>query len=82
MSFSRSLFDEARKYGVRVAVVSPDMTKTELYRNADFCEGEEEASYLLPEEVAEAAAFALAQREGLVVTEITVKPQFHRIRRK
>ena len=81
-SFSRSLFDEARKYGVRVAVVSPDMTKTELYRNADFCEGEEEASYLLPEEVAEAAAFALAQREGLVVTEITVKPQFHRIRRK
>lgn len=58
------------------------MAKTDLYRNADFCEGEEEASYLLPEEVAEAAAFALAQREGLVVMEITVKPQFHRIRRK
>ena len=62
--------------------IQPDMAKTDLYRNADFCEGEEEASYLLPEEVAEAAAFALAQREGLVVTEITVKPQFHRIRRK
>ena len=75
-------FDEVRKYGVRVITIQPDMAKTDLYRNADFCEGEEEASYLLPEEVAEAAAFALAQREGLVVTEITVKPQFHRIRRK
>lgn len=48
VSFSRSLFDEARKYGVRVAVVSPDMTKTELYRNADFTVGEETESYLLP----------------------------------
>lgn len=46
-AFSRSLFDEARKYGVRVAVVSPDMTKTELYRNADFTVGEETESYLL-----------------------------------
>ena len=80
--FAKSLFDEVRKYGVRVITIQPDMAKTDLYRNADFCEGEEEASYLLPEEVAEAAAFALAQREGLVVTEITVKPQFHRIRRK
>lgn len=80
--FAKSLFDEVRKYGVRVITIQPDMAKTDLYRNADFCEGEEEASYLLPEEVAEAAAFALAQREGLAVTEITVKPQFHRIRRK
>ena len=61
--FAKSLFDEVRKYGVRVITIQPDMAKTDLYRNADFCEGEEEASYLLPEEVAEAAAFALAQRE-------------------
>ena len=38
-SFSRSLFDEARKYGVRVVTISPDMTRTNLYRNADFREG-------------------------------------------
>lgn len=80
-AFAKSLFDEVRKYGVRVITIQPDMAKTDLYRNADFCEGEEEASYLLPEEVAEAAAFALAQREGLVVTEITTA-EFHRIRRK
>ena len=81
-SFSRSLFDEARKYGVRVVTISPDMTRTNLYRNADFQEGEEEESYLMPGEVADAVAYVLGQREGLVVTDITLKPQIHRIRRK
>lgn len=81
-SFSHSLFDEARKYGVRVVTISPDMTRTNLYRNADFREGEEEKAYLLPQEVADAVEYVLSQREGLVVTDITLKPQLHRIRRK
>ena len=80
--FSRSLFDEARKYGVKVVTIYPDMTKTDLYRNADFTVGEEEASYLLPKEIADAVSFILKQREGAVVSEITVKPQIHRIKRK
>lgn len=80
--FSRSLFDEARKYGVKVVTVSPDMTKTNLYRNASFKEGEEVESYLLPEEVAGAVEYVLSQREGLVVSDLTLKPQIHRIRRK
>lgn len=81
-SFSHSLFDEARKYGVKVVTIQPDMAKTNLYRNADFCEGEEIESYLLPEEVAQAAEYVLSQRTGVVVSEITLKPQIHRIRRK
>lgn len=81
-SFSRSLFDEARKYGVKVVTISPDMTQTNLYRNADFMEGEEPESYLLPEEVAKAVEYILNQREGLVISDITLKPQIHRIRRK
>lgn len=81
-SFSHSLFDEARKYGVSVVSISPDMTKTALYRNADFTVGEETESYLLPEEVAQAVAFVLRQREGLVVSEITLRPQLHRIAKK
>lgn len=80
-SFSASLFDEARKYGVKVVSVSPDMTKTNLYRNAGFREGEEEDSYLLPEEVADAVGFILSQRDGMVITELTLKPQRHRIRK-
>ncbi|MBD5393116.1 MAG: SDR family oxidoreductase [Lachnospiraceae bacterium] len=81
-SFSHSLFDEARKYGVKVVTISPDMTKTSLYRNADFWEGDEEGSYLMPEEVAGAVEYVLSQREGLIISDITLKPQIHRIKRK
>ena len=62
--------------------IQPDMTKTDLYRNADFTQGEEEASYLLPEEIAETVRDILQMRKGVVVTEITLRPQLHRIRRK
>lgn len=81
-SFSRSLFDETRKYGVKVMTISPDMTKTNLYRHADFREGDEIESYLLPEEVAAAVEFMISQREGMVVSDLTLKPQIHRIKRK
>lgn len=81
-SFSHSLFDEVRKYGVKVLTVFPDMTKTNLYRNANFREGDEVESYLLPEEVAAAVEFMINQREGLIVSDVTLKPQFHRIQRK
>lgn len=81
-SFSHSLFDEARKYGLKVVTIYPDMTKTNLYRSADFGEGDETESYLLPKEVAEAVEFVLSRREGMVVTDITLKPQIHRIKRK
>ncbi len=81
-SFSHSLFDEARKYGVRVVNIQPDMAKTNLYRDADFQEGEEEESYLLPEEVADAVGFVLDRRQAVVVTDLSIRPQIHRIRRK
>lgn len=81
-SFSHSLYEEARKYGVKVVNIQPDMTKTSLYREADFEQGEEAESYLLPEEVAEAVGYVLEQREGLVVTDLTLRPQLHRIKRK
>lgn len=80
-SFSRSLFDETRKYGVKVVTIAPDMTDTALYRNADFTTGDEPESYLLPEEVADAVEYVLAQRDGLVVTELTLRPQIHRVKR-
>ena len=36
----------------------------------------------LPEEVADAVWYAINQRDGLVVTDLVVKPQLHRIKRK
>jgi short-subunit dehydrogenase len=81
-AFGESLFDEARKYGVRVTTIHPDMTRTDLYRDADFTCGDEAESYLLPEEVAEAVRYVLSQREGAAVPDITIRPQLHRIKRK
>ena len=81
-SFSQSLFDEARKYGVRVTAIQPDMTKTNLYRHADFKEADAPDTYLAPEEVAEAVRFILSRRKGSNITELTLTPQKHRIARK
>ena len=81
-AFSRSLFDEARKYGVKVVSVHPDMTSTDLYRNADFKEDEDMAAHLEPQEVAQTVEYIINIRDGAVIQEITIKPQFHRIRRK
>ncbi len=80
-SFSDSLFDEVRKYGVKVITIHPDMTRTNFYRNAGFCEGITEDTYVKPEEVANSVDFILNQREGMVVSEITLKPQKHQIRK-
>ena len=81
-SFSKSLFDEARKYGVKVVSIHPDMTKSNFYRNANFKEGESLDTYLLPEEVASAVSMVLSQREGVVVSDITLQPQRHQLRKQ
>ena len=39
-------------------------------------------SYLTPQEVAKAVEYVLSQRDGLVISDITLKPQIHRIGRK
>lgn len=81
-SFSHSLFDEVRKYGVKVVTIQPDMTKSNFYRNADFCEGDSSDTYVDPQEIAQTLDFVLNQREGLVISDITIKPQKHQIKRK
>ncbi len=81
-SFSASLFAEARKRGVRVINIQPDMTETALYRNADFETDEDISAKLLPEEIAEVIRFAITRREGMAMTDFTVRPQLHRLKRK
>ncbi len=81
-SFSHSLFDEARKYGLKVINIEPDMTATNLYRNADFAADEDMMAHIEPKEVARLVGFALDHREGMVITDLTVKPQYHRIKKK
>ena len=72
---SRLLPDNAVK-------LPPDMTRTGLYRNADFTASGDDQAALLPEEVARAVEFVVSQREGLVVSgwppdcsrQITLRP--------
>lgn len=81
-AFSQSLFDEARKYGVHVTCIHPDMTRSNFYRNADFeAEGTAECS-LAPEDVAAAVRAVLTAREGIVVSDITLTPQKHRLAKR
>lgn len=81
-AFSRSLFDEARKYGVKVTVIHPDMTQTKLYRNADFTAAEDLQASLLPEDVAEAVRTVLAGQRWYGNTGLTVCPQLHQVFQK
>lgn len=81
-SFARSLFDEVRKYNVKVVAIHPDMTKSNFYRNADFTASTDEYASLIPEDVADAVDAIIGSRNGLIIREITLTPQYHRIERK
>ena len=79
-SFGRSLFEEERKNGVKVLTVCPDLTDTALYRNADFEPDKE--TCLTSEEVASSVLNVIKSPEGVVVTELEIRPQYNKIVRK
>ena len=80
LSFANSLFDEVRKYNIKVTTLLPDMTKTNLYRNADFTA--DDTACLFPEDIADTISCVLSAGEHLNVTELTIQPQKHRIQKK
>lgn len=80
--FSESLFEETRKYGVKVVTIHPDMTKTNFYDELNFREGDSEDSFITPECVADAVETVISLREGTVITDITLRPQKHLITKK
>lgn len=82
LHFTRTLFDENRKSGMKTAVIMPDMTVTGLYRNADFTADETEGCSLVPSDAADAVQYILEARSGVCVNEIVLRPQLHRIRRR
>lgn len=80
LSFANSLFDEVRKNGIKITTLLPDMTKTKLYRNADFTA--DDSACLFPEDIADTISYVLSAGEHLNVTELTIQPQLHRIKKK
>lgn len=81
-SFSASVYEEARKHNIRVTDICPDMTKTDLYAEADFMPDDDPQAYLLPSDVATCVRDALRMREGTCITKLFIKPRYHRVKRK
>lgn len=71
-SFAKSLFEEVRKTGVKVSLLTPDLTDTDLYRNADFKVDPE--LVLKPSDISEALLFALEKPANVDVFDITIRP--------
>lgn len=80
LHFSESLFDEVRKHGVKVICLLPDMTATNLYRNANFEADEEEGCCLYPADIKDCLHYIL--HTNAIVNQIVLRPQYHRLKRK
>ncbi|HKJ33570.1 MAG TPA: SDR family oxidoreductase [Balneolales bacterium] len=80
--FSNILFEDVRKSGVKVVTIMPDMTDTPFYDHLSFKPDDHEAAHLTPEDVVEALDSVLNRRTGSVITQITLRPQLHRIEKR
>ena len=80
--FGTSLFKEARKSGLKVININPDITKTPFFDNLHFQESEDALAYIEPEDIAETIEDVINKRKGTVITDITIQPQKFQIKRK
>ncbi|EOQ89964.1 KR domain protein [Leptospira yanagawae serovar Saopaulo str. Sao Paulo = ATCC 700523] len=80
--FSRLLFDELRKYFVKVHLLIPDITKTDFYKDLNIEPDTDINSFLLPEQIATVVKQILMDQSGMIVPEIHVSPQLLKLKRK
>lgn len=80
--FFTSLFEEIRKFGVKVTTIHPDITKSSFYDALDFTYEDEDDAVLLDVQIADAVEYVLSTSNNLVVNDITLRPQKNRIKRK
>ncbi|TGK82428.1 SDR family oxidoreductase [Leptospira noumeaensis] len=80
--FARELFAELRKFGVKVHLIIPDITKTDFYKNLNFEPDEDPNSYLLPNQIAEVIENLIVNDNGWVVPEIQISPELFKLKRK
>lgn len=81
--FSKGLFDEVRKYGVKVVCIHPDMTSTNFFEKQSFdCDTENHLAYIKASQIAETIKFILDRDENTVISEINIQPQILSIKKK
>jgi short-subunit dehydrogenase len=74
-AFSLSLFEEVRKSGVNVVSINPDMTATSFFDELRFETSREFDKRLEAEDIADAVQNILQMRNGVAITDITIRPQ-------
>ncbi|MCK9371622.1 MAG: SDR family oxidoreductase [Sulfuricurvum sp.] len=81
-AFGHSLFEEVRTSGVAVVTINPDMTDTPFFDPLRFGVGEDDDTKLLATDIAQAVQNLLTMRQGLSITDLTIRPQRFGIRKK
>ncbi|MCW7480752.1 SDR family oxidoreductase [Leptospira kanakyensis] len=80
--YARELFAELRKFGVKVHLIIPDITKTDFYNHLNFEPDEDPKSYLLPDQIASVIKDLVLNDQGWVVPEIQISPELFKLKRK
>ena len=80
--FGLCLFEEVRKSGVNVISIHPDMTQTPFFDELHFRPSEDLQMHLRPQDIADAVEDILNMREGVSITELTIRPQYFGINKK
>lgn len=81
-AFGLTLFEETRNSGVRVVTINPDMTETPFFEEFRFGVGKEDDTKLLTSDIAQAVQNLLDMRDGICVTELTIRSQRFGITKK
>ncbi len=74
-AFSQTLFEEVRKSGVNVVSINPDMTDTSFFDSLKFTPAEEFDKRLEAQDIADAVQNILEMRNGVCVTDVTIRSQ-------
>jgi short-subunit dehydrogenase len=80
--FGTSLFKEARKSGIKVININPDITNTPFFDDLHFQPTKDPLCFIEPKDIAKIVENVLFLREGTLMTDITVEPQKFQISKK
>ncbi len=80
--FGSSLFLEARKSGIKVININPDITNTPFFDDLNFGVSNDPLSFIEPSCIANIIEEILNKKEGTLITDITIEPQLFKIAKK
>jgi len=80
--FGLSLFKEARKSGLRVVNINPNVTKTDFFDKLHFKYDSDPLCYIVPSDISKVIKDILELRDGIAVTDITIETQIFRLEKK